>query len=812
MEIGGHRLTERAKLAIRYAQESSILTGGVVGTEHILFGLAKEMGGIASGLLAVKGATASVIENMIDRYYGSEHIAHLKTDFTPGSKNVLETSVDEARKFNDNFIGTEHILLALLREDDGFAVRILHELGIDEKDFYIEVRRAVDNTKNITAEKNVPKIPSSLAKFGKDISKAAEEKRIDPVIGRENEICRVIQILCRRTKNNPVLIGEPGVGKTAVAEGLATKIADGSVPPIIAKKRIFALDIASMIAGAKYRGEFEERIKKALADVKKAGDIILFIDEMHTLVGAGAAEGAIDAANILKPVLARGEIRIIGATTSDEYRRYIEKDPAFERRFQTVTVNEPSEEMSVAILKGIKNKYEQHHNVNITDEAIKEAVRISVRYIPDRFLPDKAIDLIDETAAALRLKSYLKPKETTDMENRITSLRNRKETAIINQRYEVAAALRDEELNLKKIIESEKCTRKNSIENSTVTVTANDIAEKAALITNIPVNKLTKSESDKLLMLETILHNSIIGQDDAVNAVSKAIRRSRVGLCDPCRPIGCFIFSGPTGVGKTELSKALAGAVFGDKNAFIKLDMSEYAEKHSVSKMIGSPPGYIGFEQGGILTEKVHKHPYSVIVFDEIEKAHPDIFNMLLQIMDDGVLTDSHGRKINFKNTIIIMTSNIGAKSITEKKNFGFVADNKKSDYQKIKSDVLLEMKRHFRPEFLNRVDETVVFKTLMHEEIKQITFLLLEKVRKRLELHGIKSTFSDSAVNMISDAGYDSLYGARPLKRAIQSMVEDMLSIKLLDGSIKNGDEIYIYTDENHIIAEKVIDKIEAI
>ncbi len=805
MEIGGHKLTERAKLVLKYAHESSILTGGIVGTEHILLGLAKEINGIASGLLAVKGATVNVIENFIDKYYGSEHIAHVKTDFTPRGKNVLETSVDESRRFNDNFIGTEHILLALLRENDGLAIRILHEIGIDEKEFYAEVCRIIDNTKNIASEKVSPSIPPSLLKFGRDISGLAEENRLDPVIGRETEICRVIQILCRRTKNNPVLIGEPGVGKTAVAEGLAEKIAAGSVPPSIAKKRIFALDIASMIAGAKYRGEFEERIKKVLADVKKAGDIILFIDEMHTLIGAGAAEGAIDAANILKPVLARGEIRIIGATTINEYRRYIEKDPAFERRFQSVSVDEPSEETSIEILKGIKNKYEQHHNVIITDDAVAEAVRLSVRYIPDRFLPDKAIDLIDETAAALRLKSYSAPAETVKTENRLSFLRVQKEKAIINRSYETAAALRDEELKLKKRLGSEKQVQKISREYIPITVTANDIAERTSLITNIPANKLSRSESDKLLMLEKILHNDIIGQDEAVNAVSKAIRRSRVGLCDPCRPIGSFIFSGPTGVGKTELSSALATAVFGDKNAFIKLDMSEYSEKHSVSKMIGSPPGYIGFEQGGLLTEKVHKRPYSVIVFDEIEKAHPDIFNMLLQIMDDGTLTDSHGRKINFKNTIIIMTSNIGASRICEKKNFGFSADDEKTDYSKVKSDVLFELKKYFRPEFLNRVDETLVFKPLNKDEIKQITRLLLGKVEQRLEKCGIKCSFSDDAVNLVAAAGYDRLYGARPLKRAIQTMVEDILSTKILDGSIGKGDEVFIYEDENRIIAEKI-------
>ncbi len=813
MEIGGNRLTERAKLVLRLAQESSVLTGGIVGTEHILLGLAKENNGIASRLLAVKGANAVIIEDMIDKYYGSEHISYrVKTDFTPRSKNVLEISVDEARRFNDNFIGTEHILLALLRESDGLAIRILHELGIDEKEFYGEVQRIIDGTKNIATEKSTPKIPASLLKFGKDISRMAEEYRLDPVIGRENEICRVIQILCRRTKNNPVLIGEPGVGKTAVAEGLASKIAEGAVPPVIAKKRIFALDIASMIAGAKYRGEFEERIKKALADVKKAGDIILFVDEMHTLIGAGAAEGAIDAANILKPVLARGEIQVIGATTINEYRRYVEKDPALERRFQTVTIGEPTEEMSIAILKGIKSKYEQHHNVNITDEAVSEAVRLSVRYLPDRFLPDKAIDLIDETAAAMRLKSYLMPPEITELENKISVLRAKKEKAIVCQSYETAAALRDEELTLKKRVDSEKRARIASNENIPLTVTANDIAEKTALITNIPVNKITKSESDKLVSLEKILHGDIIGQDEAINAVSKAIRRSRVGLCDPSRPIGSFIFSGPTGVGKTELSKALARAVFGDKDAFIKLDMSEYMEKHSVSKMIGSPPGYVGFEQGGILTEKVHKRPYSVILFDEIEKAHPDIFNMLLQIMDDGVLTDSHGRSINFKNTIVIMTSNIGAQLITEKKSFGFSDTAVQNDYEKIKASVLNELKKHFRPEFLNRVDETIVFKTLGKEEIEQITRLLLGNVKKRLERCGIKCRFSDDAVSRIADTGYDSVYGARPLKRAIQSMVEDMLSMKMLDGSIQNGDEILIFSSENGIDAEKVVDKAEVL
>ena len=812
MEINGFKLTESAAIAIRYAQESAIeLGGGVVGTEHLLLGLAKNDGTVASKALESRGISYDELYETLVKYYASAPKGQTTVQFTPRTKNVLELSVVQARKLGNNYIGTEHILLAILAEGEGLAIRLIVEFGVDPADLYSYIIKSLAEENPFSA-KSKPSVAGKstpeLNKFGRDLTELAKAGKIDPVIGRNEEIDRVVQILSRRSKNNPCLIGEPGVGKTAVAEGLAQHIINGNVPELLKNKRLFALDLSSMLAGAKYRGEFEERLKKAMDEVVKAGDVIIFIDEIHTIIGAGAAEGAIDAANILKPALARGELQVIGATTLDEYRKHIEKDAALERRFQPVTVGEPTEEEAVLILKGIRDKYEAHHKITITDDAIEAAVKLSVRYIPDRFLPDKAIDLIDEAASAVRMKVLTAPPSLKELEDKIAAAEKEKEAAISVQDYERAASLRDEENELKKQLEEEKKNWTQENGDKKLSITGEEIAEKVSSWTNIPVAKLTQGEGERLRNLENVLHERVVGQEEAVSAVARAIRRGRVGLKDPKRPIGSFIFLGPTGVGKTELSKTLAEAMFGDESAMIRVDMSEYMEKHSVSRLVGSPPGYVGFDEGGQLTEKVRRNPYSVILFDEIEKAHPDVFNILLQIMDDGILTDSQGRRVDFRNTVIIMTSNIGARLITDTtKTFGFGAseESDENNYERIKENVLGELKKAFRPEFINRVDEIIVFHQLNKEHIENIADIMLKSMVKRLAASGIYAEYTPELVKYIADAGFDSVYGARPLKRAIQSKVEDKLAEEMLDSAVAEGDKILIDVKDQKLIVKKM-------
>lgn len=721
-------------------------------------------------------------------------------DFTPRTKRVLRAAVIISSKTGYTYVGTEHLLLAILSESDSYAVAFLEELGVSVERLAQAVSKGMQGGaddgfggfENESAPNGSQKGGSALDKFGRDLTQAAKNGEIDPVIGREKEIQRVIQILSRRTKNNPVLIGEPGVGKTAVAEGLALEIAKGNVPEILKDKRVVSLDLTGMVAGAKYRGDFEERIKAAIDEVKKSKNTILFIDELHTIVGAGAAEGSADAANILKPSLARGDFQVIGATTLNEYRKYIEKDAALERRFQPVKVGEPTPEQAVQILKGLRDSYEAHHKVKITDEAINAAVTLSSRYIADRYLPDKAIDLIDEGASKVRLASLTSPDNVKELEDEIADYEKEKASAINEQDFERAARLRDEQKELQTKLDDAKKKWQEQQKGNSGEVTAEDIAKIVSEWTGIPVVQLTKEESERLLNMENVLHERVIGQSEAVTAIAKAIRRGRVGLKDPKRPVGSFIFLGPTGVGKTELCKALAEAMFGDENAMLRLDMSEYMEKHTVSKLIGSPPGYVGFEEGGQLTEKVRRKPYSVVLFDEIEKAHPDVFNMLLQILEDGRLTDSQGRTVDFKNTIIIMTSNVGARLITEKQSsLGFNSENEnaeESEKKDIKELVTGELRKVFRPEFLNRVDDIIVFNKLNKDEIKQIAVKMLKTLENRLDKMNIKISFTDNAISEIADKGFDENYGARPLRRAIQNEIEDPLSEQMLEGKVKDG------------------------
>ena len=740
------KLTERAKSAINLAGTAAMEMGhNYIGTEHILVGLIREGSGVAAKVLLDNGATDKKVVSKIDFFVGLDlPLNNPSIGFTPRSKSILQHSYSEARKLGHNYIGTEHILIALLRENESLAVRILSDIDVNIQKIYSDIVALMNenNFSEIPSEGpagNSPKTSAAKAsrnektpildKHGRDLTKMAAELKLDPIIGRDEAIERVIQILSRRTKNNPCLIGEPGVGKTAVAEGLAQKIVQGLVPEILKDKKVITLDLSSMIAGAKYRGEFEERLKGAMEEIRKSGNIILFIDEIHTIIGAGAAEGAIDAANILKPALARGEIQIVGATTLEEYRKYIEKDAALERRFQSIILDEPTYEESLEILKGIRDKYEAHHRVKITDEALSAAIKMSVRYIPDRFLPDKAIDLIDEAASRIRIKTLTAPPDVKELEDKIDSIRHEKESAITSQEYEKAAALRDEEKALTEELKKVKENWEDKSRGGTAEVTASEIAEIVSAWTGVPIKALEEGESERLLKLEEVLHQRVIGQNEAVCAVAKAIRRGRVGLKDPKRPIGSFIFLGPTGVGKTELSKALSEAMFGDEDSLIRIDMSEYMEKHAVSRMVGSPPGYVGYDEGGQLTEKVRRKPYSVILFDEIEKAHPDVFNILLQILEDGILTDSQGRRVDFRNTVIIMTSNLGARMITENKSLGFSAgdEDSKRDHAKIKSDVMGELRRAFKPEFLNRIDDIIVFSQLGREDIKEIAGKMLE-------------------------------------------------------------------------------------
>lgn len=808
--------TEKANKSLNAAVKAAEDLGHTyIGSEHILLGLLSDTSTVAGAVLAAHNITYADIEDELKRSIGVGVPTELQPDdFTPRSKNILETSVAFARQMGQQLVGTEHVLLAIAREGSCSATLLLSRAGVSMQDIVNDVSKALmGGTANAgTDNKDGGKENESmLSQFGRDLTKLAKDGKIDPVIGRQKEIERVIQILSRRTKNNPCLIGEPGVGKTAIAEGLALKIVSGEVPELLKDKKIYSLDLTGMVAGTKYRGDFEERIKKVIDEVKNAKDVILFIDEVHTLIGAGSAEGAADAANILKPSLARGELQIIGATTIEEYRKHIEKDAALERRFQPVMVDEPSQEEAIEILKGIKDKYEAHHKVKITDEAIESAVKLSTRYIGDRYLPDKAIDLIDEAASRVRLRSYTAPSDLKELEDKKKSVEAEKLSAVNAQEFERAAALRDEERKLDKEIKDKKENWHDMAGKSHDEVTPADIADIVSSWTGVPVTQLSTEESDRLLHMEDELHRSIVGQDEAVEAVSRAIRRGRVGLKDPKKPIGSFIFLGPTGVGKTELCKALAAAMFGDENAMIRLDMSEYMEKHTVSRLIGSPPGYVGYDEGGQLTEKVRRKPYSVVLFDEIEKAHPDVFNMLLQILDDGVLTDGQGRRVDFKNCIIIMTSNVGAKLISQKqKAFGFAAGAKELEQneKEIKDAVMGELRNTFRPEFLNRVDDIIVFQRLTKENIKEIASRLLAVLQKRVEDMGIEVTFSDEAVSKIADAGFDDVYGARPLKRAIQSRIEDALSEEMLKGNVKKGGKYICNVKDDKFVFDKAEEK----
>ena len=794
--------TEKANKALNLAIESAEeMRHNYVGTEHILYGLVKEGSGVAATALNECGVTEDALREKLESINGTMSLVELTPDdFTPRTKRVLRAAVIISSKTGYTYVGTEHLLLAILSESDSYAVAFLEELGVSVERLAQAVSKGMQGGaddgfggfENESAPNGSQKGGSALDKFGRDLTQAAKNGEIDPVIGREKEIQRVIQILSRRTKNNPVLIGEPGVGKTAVAEGLALEIAKGNVPEILKDKRVVSLDLTGMVAGAKYRGDFEERIKAAIDEVKKSKNTILFIDELHTIVGAGAAEGSADAANILKPSLARGDFQVIGATTLNEYRKYIEKDAALERRFQPVKVGEPTPEQAVQILKGLRDSYEAHHKVKITVEAINAAVTLSSRYIADRYLPDKAIDLIDEGASKVRLASLTSPDNVKELEDEIADYEKEKASAINEQDFERAARLRDEQKELQTKLDDAKKKWQEQQKGNSGEVTAEDIAKIVSEWTGIPVVQLTKEESERLLNMENVLHERVIGQSEAVTAIAKAIRRGRVGLKDPKRPVGSFIFLGPTGVGKTELCKALAEAMFGDENAMLRLDMSEYMEKHTVSKLIGSPPGYVGFEEGGQLTEKVRRKPYSVVLFDEIEKAHPDVFNMLLQILEDGRLTDSQGRTVDFKNTIIIMTSNVGARLITEKQSsLGFNSENEnaeESEKKDIKELVTGELRKVFRPEFLNRVDDIIVFNKLNKDEIKQIAVKMLKTLENRLDKMNIKISFTDNAISEIADKGFDENYGARPLRRAIQNEIEDPLSEQMLEGKVKDG------------------------
>ena len=813
-----YKFTNSAQIALEKATNLAIKLGhDYVGTEHILYGLADEENGVASRVLAKQEITSENVLEQIEELVGINqgNIVEIENiAFTPRTKKIIENAFIEARKSNSEYIGTEHLLVGIMREGDSVAVRILMNLGANPQKIYGEIIKILkegeeaskeNSGKNYEAYGSFNSTPT-LNQYGTDLTKKAKEGKLDPVIGRETEIERVIQILSRRTKNNPCLIGEPGVGKTAIAEGLAQKIVLSDVPETLKNKRVVSMDISGMVAGAKYRGDFEERIKKSLNEVKKAGDVILFIDEIHTIVGAGSAEGAVDAANILKPLLARGEVQVLGATTTNEYRKYIQKDAALERRFSPVMVAEPSKDDAIKILEGLRDKYEAHHNVKIPDEAIKAAVEYSIRYVNDRYLPDKAIDLIDEAASKVKMKTYTKPESLRKLDEEIQKLDREKEEAIATQNFEKAANLRDKEKTKKQELKEKQEKWKDNNNKKVSVVTVEDIASVIATWTGIPVNKITQSENERLKKLEENLHKRVIGQDEAVSAVAKAIRRGRVGLKDPNRPIGSFLFLGPTGVGKTELSKALAENLFGNENTMIRIDMSEFMESHSVAKLIGSPPGYVGYDEGGQLTEKVRRKPYCVILFDEVEKAHPDVMNMLLQILEDGRLTDAQGRTVNFKNTVIIMTSNIGARLITDKNKLGFsnVQDDKQQsvkDYENIKKEVMAELKKQFRPEFLNRIDDIIVFHKLESQDIKRIIDLMLNQVVKRLEQQNFEIEIADDVKDLIARKGTDSNYGARPLRRAIQNMLEDKIAESILDGKIKQNKKAVAIVQNDEII-----------
>ncbi|TYR78491.1 ATP-dependent Clp protease ATP-binding subunit [Priestia megaterium] len=800
------RFTERAQKVLALAQEEALRLGhNNIGTEHILLGIVREGEGIAAKALAALGLSTDKIQKEVEALIGRGQELTQTIHYTPRAKKVIELSMDEARKLGHSYVGTEHILLGLIREGEGVAARVLNNLGVSLNKARQQVLHLLGSNEAASSHQgggssnvNTPTLDS----LARDLTVVAREGSLDPVIGRGKEIQRVIEVLSRRTKNNPVLIGEPGVGKTAIAEGLAQQIVNNEVPEILRDKRVMTLDMGTVVAGTKYRGEFEDRLKKVMDEIRQAGNIILFIDELHTLIGAGGAEGAIDASNILKPSLARGELQCIGATTLDEYRKYIEKDAALERRFQPIQVDEPTLEESIQILKGLRDRYEAHHRVSISDEAIEQAVKLSDRYISDRFLPDKAIDLIDEAGSKVRLRSFTTPPNLKELEQKLESVRNEKDASVQSQEFEKAASLRDTEQRLREELEETKKVWKEEQGKENSAVTVEDVAMVVSSWTGVPVSKLAQEETERLLNMEEILHSRVIGQEEAVKAVAKAVRRARAGLKDPKRPIGSFIFLGPTGVGKTELARALAESIFGDEDAMIRIDMSEYMEKHSTSRLVGSPPGYVGYDEGGQLTEKVRRKPYSVVLLDEIEKAHPDVFNILLQVLEDGRLTDSKGRTVDFRNTILIMTSNVGADTLKRSKHLGFTVEAEGQDYKDMKGKVMNEMKRAFRPEFLNRIDEIIVFHSLEKQHLAEIVKLMADQLTKRLKEQDIELELTQGAIDKIAEEGFDPEYGARPLRRAIQKHVEDRLSEELLKGVIQKGQKVTLDVDgENFVV-----------
>ncbi len=795
------RFTERAQKVVVLSQEEARRLGhNVVGTEHILLGLAAEGEGVAARALQSMNISLDAVRSEVEKVIGKgEHPPQGQIGFTPRAKRVLELAFDEARQLGHTYIGTEHILLGLIREGEGVAAQVLKNLGADLDKVRRQVVELLGGGSGQPAKTARTRKTPTLDQFGRDLTDLAREGKLDPVIGREKEIQRVIQVLSRRTKNNPVLIGEPGVGKTAVAEGLAQKIVNNDVPETLVNKRVVTLDLGALVAGSKFRGEFEERLKKVMDEIRAAGDVILFIDELHTIIGAGAAEGAIDASNILKPALARGEIQCIGATTLDEYRKHVERDAALERRFQPVMVDEPSVEETIQILEGLRDRYEAHHRVKITDEALAAAARLADRYVSDRFLPDKAIDLIDEAASKVRLQALVAPPELKELEQKIEEARIEKESAIKNEEFEKAARHRDLEQRMREELERKREAWKSSRSRTEGTVTAEDIAEIVASWTGIPVTKLAQEETERLLNLEEELHKRVVGQDEAIDAVARAVRRARAGLKDPKRPIGSFIFLGPTGVGKTELARALAESLFGDEDAMVVLDMSEYMERHTVSRLIGSPPGYVGYEEGGQLTERVRRRPYTVVLFDEIEKAHPEVFNALLQVLENGRLTDAKGRTVDFRNTVLIMTSNVGAHEIQRQGSIGFrTVEDEKQTHEDMKKKIMDELRRTFRPEFLNRIDEVIVFHALNKEHIRRIVDIMLTNLTKELAERGVNVEFTEAAKELLVEEGYDPQFGARPLRRAIQRLVENPLSEEMLKGRFDEGDTILVDAGEN--------------
>jgi len=801
------RFTERAQKVLALAQEEATrLHHPGVGTEHILLGLVREGEGIAAKALVSLGVSAERVQSEVEKIIGQGQGASSAMTYTPRAKKVIELSIDEARKLSHTYVGTEHILLGLIREGEGVAARVLSNLGVHLTKARQQVMQLLgSDSADMVPDKDSSAGTPTLDGLARDLTQMARDGKLDPVIGRSNEIERVIQVLSRRTKNNPVLIGEPGVGKTAIAEGLAQRIIAGDIPEILRNKRVMVLDMGTVVAGTKYRGEFEDRLKKIMEEIRHAANVVLFIDELHTLIGAGGAEGAIDASNILKPALARGELQCIGATTLDEYRKHIEKDAALERRFQPITVGQPTPEEAILILRGLRDRYEAHHRVKITDEAVDAAVRLSDRYIADRFLPDKAIDLIDEAGSRVRLRTHTAPPNLKELEQRLDKIRNEKDAAVQGQEFEKAANLRDQEQKLKQDLENVKNEWQQNQDHHDAMVTVDDIAHIVAAWTGIPVKQLAQEESDRLLKMESLLHDRLVGQEEAVTAVARAIRRARAGLKDPKRPIGSFIFLGPTGVGKTELARALAESMFGDEDSVIRIDMSEFMERHSTSRLVGSPPGYVGYDEGGQLTEKVRRKPYSVILLDEIEKAHPDVFNILLQVLDDGRLTDGKGRTVDFRNTVIIMTSNVGAEQIRKGGgSLGFKPDSANL-HDDMKSKVMEDLKRTFRPEFLNRIDETIVFHALSESQIGEIVNLMIADLQKRLSEQDIRFTLTEEAKSFLAKEGFDPQYGARPLKRAIVRHIEDKLSEALLQNTVKKGDTVQIGVEGDGLKIEQV-------